>query len=80
MRSLPVGFGDTPQDYDFRFEHKKLGIGLRVTADQPLYRTVIWGTRAVFSIEPFIRYERDSPYRAFFSAYRSAQGLLTEML
>jgi hypothetical protein len=57
VRSLPVGFNDDPKHYDFRFEHKRLGIGLRVTADQPLYRAVIWGMRSVFSIEPFIRYD-----------------------
>jgi hypothetical protein len=57
VRSLPLGFGGAASDYDFRFEHRRLGIGLRVTADQPLYRTVIWGIRSVFAIEPFIRYE-----------------------
>lgn len=57
IRSLPVGFGGDSTDYDFRFEHSRLGIGLRVTADQPLYRAVIWGIRSVFAIEPFIRYD-----------------------
>lgn len=57
VRSLPLGFGRDASDYDFRFEHKRLGIGLRVTADQPLYRAVIWGIRSVFAIEPFISYD-----------------------
>jgi hypothetical protein len=57
VRSLPTGFGGAARDYDFRFEHKGLGIGLRMTADQPLYRAVIWGMRTVFSIEPFISYD-----------------------
>jgi hypothetical protein len=57
IRTLPVGFGDQSKDYDFRFENTKLGIGLRVTADRPLYRAVIWGVRSVFAIEPFIAYD-----------------------
>jgi hypothetical protein len=57
IRSVPGGFGNDPKDYDFRFENRKLGIGLRVTADQPLYRAVVWGMRTVFAIEPFIRYD-----------------------
>jgi hypothetical protein len=57
IRTLPVGFSDQPKDYDFRFENTKLGIGLRVTADRPLYRAVIWGIRSVFAIEPFITYD-----------------------
>lgn len=57
IRTLPVGFGDQSKDYDFRFENTKLGIGLRVTADRPLYRAVIWGIRSVFAIEPFIAYD-----------------------
>lgn len=57
IRTLPVGFGDQSKDYDFRFENTKLGIGLRVTADRPLYRAVIWGIRSVFAIEPFITYD-----------------------
>lgn len=57
IRSLPVGFSDQASDYDFRFENTKLGIGLRATADRPLYRAVIWGIRSVFAIEPFISYD-----------------------
>ncbi|MRW92087.1 hypothetical protein GJ699_19000 [Duganella sp. FT80W] len=57
IRSLPVGFGNEAGDYDFRFENTRLGIGLRATANQPLYRAVIWGIRSVFAIEPFIRYD-----------------------
>jgi hypothetical protein len=57
MRMLVNGFGGDAKDYDFRFENRKLRIGLRVTADQPLTQTVIWGNRAVFAIEPFISYD-----------------------
>jgi hypothetical protein len=56
IRTLPVGFSDRADDYDFRFENTKLGIGMRATADRPLYRAVIWGIRSVFAIEPFIEY------------------------
>ncbi len=57
VRVLPVGFGNDPRDYDFRFENKKLGIGLRVTADRPLARATIWGMRTVFAIEPWVSYD-----------------------
>jgi hypothetical protein len=56
VRVLPMGFGSDPAHYDFRFENRKLGIGLRHTADQPLARVIIWGMRTVFAIEPFIDY------------------------
>jgi hypothetical protein len=57
MRVLAKGFGPDSKDYDFRFENSKLGIGLHVSADQPLAQAVIWGNRAVFAIEPFIQYD-----------------------
>ena len=31
-----TGFGSTPKDFDIRVENKKVGAGVRVTADQPL--------------------------------------------
>jgi hypothetical protein len=57
VRALPVGFGNTAADYDFRIQNTKLGIGMRITADQPLVRAAIWGMRSVFAIEPFVGYD-----------------------
>jgi len=57
MRVTPEGFGSTAADYDFRVENKKLGIGLRLSADQPLAQMAVWGIRTVFAVEPFISYD-----------------------
>jgi hypothetical protein len=56
IRATPVGFGGDAKDYDFRFENRKLGIGLRATADRPVAQFAIWGIRSVFAVEPFIAY------------------------
>jgi hypothetical protein len=56
LRVTPEGFGFSATDYDFRIENRKLGIGLRLTADQPLAQVAIWGIRTVFAVEPFISY------------------------
>jgi hypothetical protein len=56
MRVTPEGFGTAASDYDFHIENKKLGIGLRATADQPIAQLAIWGIRSVFAVEPFISY------------------------
>ncbi len=49
------GYSAKPSDYDFRFESKPAGAGMRVTSDQPLTRAVLWSIRSVVSVEPFIR-------------------------
>lgn len=49
-----TGFGDTPKDFDIRVENKKVGAGVRVTADQPLSRIYFWSIRTVLSPEPYI--------------------------
>lgn len=54
VRVAPAGYSTEARDYDFRFENKKLGIGLRASADRPLAHFTIWGIRTVFAIEPFI--------------------------
>jgi hypothetical protein len=48
------GFGADAKDYDFRIENRKLGFGVRATADQPLSSAAMWGVRSVVSLEPFI--------------------------
>ncbi|MCC7463541.1 MAG: hypothetical protein IT480_13900 [Gammaproteobacteria bacterium] len=65
IRLTPGGFGPAASDYDFRVENRKLGIGLRMTADRPLAQLALWGIRTVFAVEPFISY--DIPPGATFS-------------
>lgn len=48
------GFGSEAKDYDIRIENRRLGAGLRITADRPLSRMALWAIRAPLSIEPFI--------------------------
>ena len=48
------GFGRNPKDYDIRIENRKVGAGVRMTADRPLARLALWAIRAPLSIEPFI--------------------------
>lgn len=57
IRVIPGGFGASAADFDFRIENKKLGIGLRATADQPLAHVAVWGIRSAFAVEPFIGYD-----------------------
>jgi hypothetical protein len=35
-------------------ENKKLGAGVRITADRPLIRDMLWSIRSVFAIEPYM--------------------------
>jgi hypothetical protein len=48
------GFGADAKDYDIRIENRRLGAGVRITADRPLSRLALWAIRAPLSIEPFI--------------------------
>jgi hypothetical protein len=48
------GFGKNAKDYDIRIENRRLGAGVRITADRPLSRLSLWAIRAPLSIEPFI--------------------------
>jgi hypothetical protein len=48
------GFGSGPKDYDIRIENRKTRAGMRITADRPLTRLVLWSIRSVLSMEPFI--------------------------
>lgn len=49
-----LGFSADPKDYDIRIENRRLGAGVRITADRPLSRAALWAIRAPLSIEPFI--------------------------
>ncbi len=48
------GFGDTAADTEMIIENQKLGAGVRITADRPLIRDMLWSIRSVFAIEPYI--------------------------
>jgi hypothetical protein len=48
------GFGPKASDYDIRVENRKTGTGVRITADQPLARMVVWSIRPTRCPEPFI--------------------------
>jgi hypothetical protein len=53
------GFSTDAKDYDFRVENRKLGFGVRATADRPLSSAAMWGVRSVVSLEPFIEMNID---------------------
>jgi hypothetical protein len=48
------GYGETPKDYDFRVENRKLGVGYHVTADRPLSNLAVWSIRTVNALEPYV--------------------------
>lgn len=48
------GFSADPKDYDIRIENRKTGAGVRITANRPLARFVIWSVRPTRCPEPFI--------------------------
>ncbi len=48
------GFGSDAKDYDFRIEHRKAGVGMRITGDRPLSNASVWSIRSVLAVEPFI--------------------------
>jgi hypothetical protein len=48
------GFSTDAKDYDIRTENRKLGAGVRITADRPLSRIFLWTIRAPLSLEPFL--------------------------
>ena len=55
MVSFPLqGFGSEAKDYDIRIENRRTGAGVRVTADRPLARLVLWSIRSTICMEPFI--------------------------
>jgi hypothetical protein len=48
------GYGNTAADTEMIIENEKLGAGVRITADRPLIRNMLWSIRSVFAIEPYI--------------------------
>ena len=50
------GFGAAAADYDVRVRNTRTGAGVRITADRPLARLMLWSIRAVLSVEPFVEF------------------------
>jgi hypothetical protein len=48
------GYGDTAADTEMIIENEELGAGVRITADRPLIRNMLWSIRSVFAIEPYM--------------------------
>ena len=48
------GFSDSPKDNDIRVENSRLGVGMRITADRPLFSESLWSIRTVLAMEPFV--------------------------
>jgi hypothetical protein len=48
------GYGSTAADTEMIIENKKVGAGVRITADRPLIRDMLWSIRSVFAIEPYM--------------------------
>jgi hypothetical protein len=48
------GFSDSPKDNDIRIENRRLGAGMRITADRPLSSESLWSIRSVLAMEPFV--------------------------
>jgi hypothetical protein len=59
-----TGFGSESKDFDIRVENKKVGAGVRVRGDQPLWKMVFWSIRTVLSPEAYINM-RIEPGREF---------------
>jgi len=49
-----IGFGATAAHHDIRIENKKVGAGVRITGDRPLFRLGYWSIRSVLAPEPYV--------------------------
>lgn len=49
-----TGYDDTAADTEMIIENETLGAGVRITADRPLIRNMLWSIRSVFAIEPYM--------------------------
>ena len=67
------GFSDSPRDYDFHIENRKLGAAVRVRGDRPLVRLALWSIRSTLCLEPFLRL-RVEPGGTFRWTYRYEYG------
>ena len=49
-----AGYGTSSRDFDIRVENRKVGAGVRVTGDQPLWKVIFWSIRTVLSPEAYV--------------------------
>ena len=67
------GFGSGLQDFDIRVENRKSGAGVRVRADQPLWRMYFWSIRTTVCPEGYINMKiepgRESHWRLAYDFY-----------
>jgi hypothetical protein len=49
-----AGFGKTASDYKISIENRKLGVGMKISGDQPLESEELWSIRTILAMEPFI--------------------------
>jgi hypothetical protein len=49
-----AGFGNDPRDFDIKVENRRTGAGVRITANRPLARLVVWAIRPTRCPEAFI--------------------------
>jgi hypothetical protein len=49
-----LGFSDSPRDNEIRIENSRVGAGMRISGDRPLWSENLWSIRSVLAVEPFI--------------------------
>ncbi len=68
-----TGFGASAKDYDIKVENRKVGAGVRITADQPLDSLYFWTARTAVCPEPYIRLRiepgREATWRVAYTFY-----------
>jgi hypothetical protein len=53
--AVPIeGFSENAADSEIIIENKKVGAGVKIIADRPLVRHLLWSIRTVLAIEPYI--------------------------
>ncbi len=48
------GFSDKTSDHIVRIEDTRVGAGMKMEADRPLWRESLWSIRTVLAVEPFV--------------------------
>ena len=48
------GYSEKVSDFDIRIENKKVGAGVRIQADKPLWKINFWSIRSTVCPEPFV--------------------------
>lgn len=53
--STPIrGFGPTAKDYYIRIDNAQAGVGMRITANRPLFKEELWSIRSIIGMEPYL--------------------------